>query len=235
MSPSKSAFIAGIKAISPILLGVIPFAIISGITAVKAGISEMLALFMSIAVFAGAAQLAAAQLIGLHAPVLIIVLTAFIINLRFFMYSASISSYFKSLPFKWRALFAYLLTDQAYAASIIRFNDNNDDEKNNHSFYFGAAITLWIIWQIGTAAGVFLGTKIPESWALDFAVPLTFMALVVPAIKDKASIIAAIAAGFSAVIFADFPYNLNIIISAIIGIMAGFITELINERKTKKK
>ncbi len=222
----SSEFIDGIKKISPILLGIFPFAIVSGIAAIDAGLSRFTAIAMSIIVYAGASQLAALHLIKSGAPFIIIILTAFIINLRFIMYSASIGQYFKKISLKWKALNSYLLTDQAYAISIIRFNeDNNIDNKHSHWFYFGAGATIWIAWEAGTLVGIFLGTKFPESWSLDFAVPLTFSALLAPAIKDKASIITAITAGIMSVISVKLPYNINIIAAAIIGIGAGLWAE----------
>ncbi|MDM8525535.1 AzlC family ABC transporter permease [Desulfococcaceae bacterium HSG8] len=224
MSSPRSEFISGVKAIAPILLGVVPFATISGVTAVETGMSEIAALGMSFIIFAGAAQLAVVQLIGDYAPAMIIILTALIINLRFAMYSASVAPHFKQLPLKWKALLSYLLTDQAYAVSVVRFNDNPVSQ-DKHWFFLGAASALWGTWQAGTITGIFLGTRIPESWSLDFAIPLTFTALTVPAIKGQAPVTAAIAAGMASVIFIDLPYNLNIIFAAIVGITAGLLTE----------
>ena len=123
-------------------------------------------------VFAGAAQLAGLQLIGAGAPAIVTILTAWMINLRFTLYSASLAPHFKGQSTRWKALLAYLLTDQAYAVSIIEF-ENRKDKPGKHWFYFGAAVGLWLTWQVGTALGVFLGTQVPVSWSLDFAILLT--------------------------------------------------------------
>lgn len=210
---------------SPILLGVIPFAMISGVAAVGIGIPAVLALAMSFIVFAGSAQLAAVQLIGVGSAVFVVILTALIVNLRFMMYSASIAPHFKPLSTTWKWLLAYLLTDQAYAVAITHFNQQDTDTTNKHWYFFGAALVFWITWQTSTAVGVFLGAQVPTSWSLDFTIPLTFMVLVFPAIKDRAAAAAAVCAGVVAVMVAAMPFNLGLITAALSGILVGLLVE----------
>jgi len=219
MTGRKDAFFSGVKAISPILLGVIPFALIAGASAINTGFSELEAMGMSTIVFAGAAQLAVVDLVGRHASVAAIIFTALIINLRFSMYSASLAPHFNGLPLSWRGLLAYLLTDQAYAVSITAYGSGRMHFR--HWFFLGAAITLWAIWQAGTAAGIFLGAHIPPSWSLDFAIPLTFLALMFPTIRNRPSVIAAVSAGVLALVGHRLPYNLGLFLAAFGGIAAG--------------
>lgn len=223
MPGRKNAFICGIKAISPILLGVIPFALIAGISAINAGFSSLEALGMSAVVFAGAAQLAIVDLVGQQASVTTIILTALIINLRFFMYSASLAPHFNGLPLHWRGLLAYLLTDQAYAVSITAYSSGR--QRFKHWFFLGTALTLWVIWQAGTAVGIFLGTHIPQSWSLDFAIPLTFLALLFPTISNRSSLVAAASAGALALAGHQLPYNLGLFLAAFGGIAAGCLSD----------
>jgi 4-azaleucine resistance transporter AzlC len=232
MTPSpRSQFFAGIKAIFPILLGVVPFAAISGIAAVDVGIPPGLAVGMSLIVFAGAAQLAAIQLIAVGASPLIIVLTTFLINMRFSMYAASLAPHLKGVAGRWKYLLAYLLTDQAYAMAITRYNAA-PEQPHKPWYYTGAATVMWLTWQVCTVAGVFLGTQVPKSWSLDFAVPLTFMVLLVPAIKGRPGIAAALTAGTAAVLGFKLPYNLGLIVAALSGIGAGLLVEtLLAEKK----
>ena len=140
MPTRKRAFLGGARAISPILLGLVPFGLIAGIAAVKVGFTKLEALGMSYIVFAGAAQLAAVHLIGRHAPVAVVILTALIVNLRLCMYSASLAPHFNGLPLRGRGLLAYLLTDQAYAVSIVAYS--GERRSLQHWFYHGAALTL---------------------------------------------------------------------------------------------
>lgn len=223
MATRQHAFFSGVRASSPLILGMVPFALIAGIAAVNAGLSRFEALAMSYIVFAGAAQLAAVDLVGQQAPAVVIVFTALIINLRFFMYSAAIAPHFQGVSTYARSGLAYLLTDQAFAVAMTAYNQG----RNSHKawYYLGAAMTMWLTWQIGTSIGVFLGTQVPKSWSLEFAIPLTFLALLLPALKDRPSVIAAISAGALAVIGAGLPYNLGLFLAALGGIVAGVLSD----------
>ena len=223
MTTKKGAFFCGTKAVVPIILGIIPFAMIAGISAIKVGMTQPQALGMSYIVFAGAAQLAAIDLMGRNAHIAIIILTALIINLRFFMYSASLAPHFQGVNLRRRSLLAYLLTDQAYAVSISAFDGSIYG--NKPWYYLGAAFPLWVVWQASTAAGVFLGTHIPHAWSLDFAIPLTFLALLFPAIRNRPSWIAAISAGVLAIAGHQLPYQMGLLMAAIGGVAAGYLAE----------
>jgi 4-azaleucine resistance transporter AzlC len=225
MPSPRSELLKGIKTVSPILLGVIPFATISGIAAVEAGLSVPMAAGMSIIMFAGAAQLASVQLIAAGAAPFVIVLTALVINLRFLMYSASLAPHLATRPFRWKAILAYLTTDQAYAISLAHF-EQAPENPDKHWFFVGTAATLWVVWQAGTVAGILAGAFVPEHWSLDFAIPLTFIAVVVPAIKDGPAFAAAVMAGLVAVLAAGLPLNLGLIVGASAGIMIGTILDL---------
>ncbi|MFH2103941.1 MAG: AzlC family ABC transporter permease [Chloroflexota bacterium] len=223
--------IAGARAMTPILLGVVPFAMVTGVAAVSVGLTPVEAVGMSAIVYAGAAQLAVLQLMSSGGIWIVMVLTAWIINLRFTMYSASLAPYLQKLSLRWKGLYAYILSDQAFAVSISRFND--DEPAHPQWFYFGAASSMWATWQVSTVAGVILGAQIPKSWGLDFAVPLTFMVLMFPALKDRLSVIAALVGGGVAVLAKGLPYNLGLVLAALMGIAAGLIAEnIVNKKRT---
>ena len=224
MSSPRAQLISGVKAILPVLLGVFPFGMISGVAAVGVGIPAGISLAMSFIIFAGASQLAAVQLLGEGAPILVIIFTALIINLRFVMYSASIAPYFQRIPTQWKGLLAYLLTDQAYAVAVTHFQ-KNPELKHKRWFFLGAALPIWITWQFGSFLGVFLGAQVPSSWSLDFTIPLTFMALAVLAIKDRATVAAALSAGLVAVAAAGLPFNLGLLSAVLTGIVVGLFVE----------
>ena len=179
MNQTMKSFWAGVRAGSPLLVGVLPFGLIYGALALGAGLSPAAAQMMSSIVFAGSAQFVATQLVHESAPGLIIVLTIAVVNLRHMLYSASIAPYIEHLPMRWKTLLAYLLTDEAYATAIIHY-EKEELAATSHWFFFGAALALWTTWQVSTALGIFLGAAIPSSWPLDFAAPLTFIAMVVP-------------------------------------------------------
>ncbi|ROO24611.1 AzlC family ABC transporter permease [Salinisphaera orenii] len=213
-------FAAGAQAVLPLLLSVLPFALITGVVAVQLGFSAVVASAFSLVVFAGASQIVAMQLIHDGAPLAIILLTVAFINLRFTMYSASIAPYFRGASAGWKALAGYLLTDQAYVLGLYGFAER-DGIGRRLAFYLGVALPLWFGWQVATVLGATLGARLPAAWGLDFAIPLTFMALVMPALRDAPSWAAAATGGAVAVAAHDLPWNLGLIAGALAGIAAG--------------
>ena len=214
---------AGVRDVSPLMLGIVPFALVAGIAAVDAGLTLFEAVGMSVIVFAGASQLAALDLLGSGAPLAVVIGTAAVINLRMVMYSASIAPHFADYSRRVRAGLAYVLTDQAYALSVAEFDEN--DDRSRWRYYFGAAASLWVVWQVGTVAGVVVGAGVPDEWGLTFAVPLVFLALLVPAMKDRPTTAAGVAGGAIAVVAAGLPLNLGLLAGAICGIVVGLLTE----------
>jgi predicted branched-subunit amino acid permease len=202
---------------------VFPFGLIAGVAAVEAGLTTVQALAASPMIFAGASQLAAMDLIGRSSPVPVIVLTALVINARFAMYSAALAPPFASLPIRHRAVAAYLLTDQAFAMSTIRFARTDEPATARFAFYLGAALVLALTWHTATIVGVVVGSGVPPEWSLDFAVPLVFIALLFPAITDRATRVAAITAAIAASSLRGMPLNLGLLTAALIGIVAGLI------------
>ncbi len=217
-------FRRGVQAVLPILLGVFPFGMIYGVLARQSGIPVPAAQSMSFIVFAGSSQFIAAQLIHQAVPGLVVVLTIFVVNLRHALYSASVARFLWHLNPAWKAGLAYLLTDEAYAVTITHYN-REGSRGNQHWFFLGSGLGLWTCWQISTALGVFLGAVISSSWSLDFALPLTFIALLVPALKDRAGTMAALVGGITALLAFSLPYRLGIIVAAFAGIAAGLLAE----------
>jgi predicted branched-subunit amino acid permease len=214
----------GARAVSPILLGVVPFGLIFGVSAANADIPIVAAWASSFIVFAGASQIAIVEIMdGGGAPV-IAVLTAVIINARMLMYSADIGRYTarESLPTKVGV--AYLLTDQIYLVSTHRFPDPSSIV-GFVRYYLGGGLMMWTAWQITTTTGILVGGAIPEAWSLEFAIPLTFMALLVLAVKDKPGLVAAIVGGSIAVAAVGLPYHLGLPIGTLCGIAAGLLSE----------
>ncbi|OFW67177.1 MAG: branched-chain amino acid ABC transporter permease [Actinobacteria bacterium RBG_16_68_21] len=225
MHPRREALLAGAADIAPILIGVFPFGVIAGVAAVEAGLRTLQALAVSPIVFAGAAQLASIDLIGHDAAPVVIVLTALVINSRMAMYSAALAPELPGLG-RWRTIVgAYLLTDQAFAVSIVRFAEKNEGVDLKFAYYFGAAISLWTVWQISTVIGVVVGRGVPEEWSLDFAIPLVFIALVFPAVKDRGTRVAAVVAAVAASSFTGLPLHLGLLAAAALGITAGVVAE----------
>lgn len=218
-------FLLGVRDVAPMMLGVAPFGMITGVSAAAVGVGPLEAVGMSALVFAGASQLAGLALLGQAASFWVIVLTTFMINLRMAMYSASLAPYLARLRPRTRLGLAYLMTDQAYAFSILRFRRQPEPSFPRRDYYLGVATPLWLLWLSTTAAGALLGAQVPEAWQLDFAIPLTFLALLAPAVRDRPSLVAALVGGSLALLGRDLPYNLGLVIAALLGIAAGVSAE----------
>jgi predicted branched-subunit amino acid permease len=222
-------FYAGVRGSLPILIGVIPFAMITGVGAASVGLTFFETLGMSVLVFAGASQLVVFQLMSSGSPWIIMVLTAWIINLRFTMYSATLAPYLQKLSTIQKGLLAYMLSDQAFGISLAHFAAN---EKVNHRwYYFGAAFTIWTAWQVSAMIGTFLGALVPASWGFDFAFPLSFMALMFASLRDRPTVVAALTGGVVAVLAKGLPYNTGLVAATFLGITAGYLFENLNMRK----
>ena len=224
MSEQTRNFWAGVRAEFPLLVGVFPFGMIYGALALNAGLSTSAAQMMSSIVFAGSAQFITTQLVHEAAPGLVIVLTIAVVNLRHMLYSASLAPYVASLSTRWKTLLSYLLTDEAYAATVIHY-EKEGATRHSHWFFLGAGFSLWSTWQASTALGIFLGAAIPASWSLDFALPLTFIAMVVPVLRNRPAVAAAISAGIVALFAYSLPYKLGLILAALVGIAVGTFLE----------
>jgi 4-azaleucine resistance transporter AzlC len=224
MPSARSEFYSGVKAELPILVGVIPFGLIYGTLALDAGLSALQTQAMSAVVFAGSSQFIMAQLFAIDTPALVIIITAFLVNLRHTLYSASLAPYVKHLSDKWKYGLAYLLTDEAYAVTINHYRDPSE-LNHKHYYFLGSGLALWSTWQISTAAGILIGSVIPAGLPLDFFIPLTFIALVVPNLEDRAGLASALAAGTISVFAFQLPFRLGLVLAALVGIVVGILVE----------
>jgi predicted branched-subunit amino acid permease len=221
---------SGAIAVAPMLVGVIPFGLVAGASPVDEGLGGWAAVGFSTIVFAGASQLAAIDALGAGGSAIVAALAAWTINLRMLLYSASLAPYLAAEPLWKRAGMAYLLTDQAYAVSLVRWQAGGPPATpaRRVPFYLGAALTLWGSWQASTIVGVFLGNALPEDAPLEFAVPLVFLVLLVPVLISRPAVMAAVAGGGGAVLAAELGAGtLSIIVGAVSGIAAGAIAESI--------
>ena len=224
MNEKSKQFWSGVRAEIPLLFGVFPFGMIYGALALNAGLDKFASQMMSSMVFAGSAQFVTTQLVHDAAPGFVIILTIAVVNLRHMLYSASLAPYLSALSTRWKLLLSYLLTDEAYAPTVIKY-ERDGVTSFSHWFLFGAGLALWSTWQVSTALGIFLGTAIPESWSLDFALPLTFIAMVVPVLKGRPYIAAALSAGVVVLIAYSLPFKLGLILAALVGIAVGTYLE----------
>ncbi|MDK3017229.1 AzlC family ABC transporter permease [Pseudodonghicola flavimaris] len=232
-SPAVSSYYwKGFRDSAPFVLVVGPFGMLFGVLAVEAGLKLVETLTLTSTVFAGAAQFTALQLMQAQTPILIILASSLAVNLRMAMYSASLTPYLGAAPLWQRALAAYLMVDQAYACSIARYETDRDmTVPQRMRYYFGTVTPVGIVWFLGTVAGAVLGAQIPESLALDFALPIAFLGMVIPMLRTLAHVTAAGVAVTVALLAAGLPYNLGLMVAGLAGMIAGARVELMLRRR----
>lgn len=221
----REVFLDGLRDVSPVLLGIVPFGLIAGVAAIEAGLTLAHAVGFSVGLFAGASQLAALGLLGDGANLPVVIGTALVINSRMLMYSASLAPELVHVPLAKRAAAAYVLVDQAYALSIIRYRQL-PDAPHRLAYYLGNAAILWVTWQTTTVIGAVLGDAIPEEVPLGFAVPMTFLALLIPSVTDRPTLAGALTAAAVATAAAPLPANLGMPAGAVAGIVVGAVLAL---------
>jgi len=228
----KSYYRQGVIASLPFVLVIIPFSTLFGVIATEAGLNVFETMAFSVVVIAGAAQFTALQLMQDNAPTAIVILSALAVNLRMAMYSASLTPYLGAAPLWQRALCAYMTVDQSYVVGVAKFEKEPDmTVAERVGFFLGAVTPIVPLWYIFTLVGALLGAQVPDSLALDFALPITFLAMIAPMFRTLAHVVAAFVAVVVALIAADIPYSLGLLIAGIAGMMAGAHTELLMEKR----
>ena len=229
---AKSTYLKGIVDSSPFILVIIPFASLFGLVATEAGLSVIETLTFSIVVIAGAAQFTALQLMQEQAPTLVVIISSLAVNLRMAMYSAALTPYIGAAPLWQRALAAYLTVDQSYVVSVAEYERRPEMSiPMRMAYFFGVVTPIVPLWYGFTFVGAYLGAWFPDGWALDFAIPITFLAMIAPMFRTLAHVVAALVAVVVSLMAAGIPYSLGLMVAGIVGMMAGAQTELWQERK----
>ena len=215
-------FKMGIFAVAPHMLSVIPFGIICGAIGIEMGFSPYLVYAMSIIIFGGASQIVFLQLLSGGASTFIAVTSVGVINSRHLLYGAVLSEYLEKLSLLKKLIISYFIVDQGFAESN-KFLKKNKDQINNHYHLLGTGSTLWICWQISTILGIILGSFIPEELGLKFAVPLTFIAILVNELRKIDHVIIIFVSGISSLLFFNAPLKSYIIISPIMSLLVAVL------------
>ncbi|HHB81328.1 MAG TPA: branched-chain amino acid ABC transporter permease [Aliiroseovarius sp.] len=221
-SRPKSSYLRGVLDGAPFVLVVVPFAALFGVAAREAGLPLAEVMGFSVLVIAGAAQFAALQLMQDGAPTLVILATALAVNLRMAMYSASLTPHLGALKLWQKALAAYLLVDQSYMLSIARYEAQPElPLRAKFAYYLGVISPVAPAWYLASLAGAVLGAAIPPQFALDFAVPITFLAMIAPMLKSVAHVAAALTSVLVALALAGLPYGSGLLLAALAAMMVG--------------
>lgn len=229
---NKRYFWKGFLDMIPFALVLVPFGLLFGAVATEAGFDIVQTMVISLTVLAGAAQFTAVAMMQDHAPTLIILLASLGVNLRMAMYSASLVRHFGSLPMWQRVFVAYGITDQTFAVTdTLMTDDPKISQAVGLRYYFGGLMFIAPIWLIAVLIGVFIGGQIPPEYALDFAMPILFIALFGPMIRSAPHAIGALVSIICGLAFAGLPYSIGLILAAIVAIMVAAQVELWLKRR----
>lgn len=232
MSSTRQAYWRGFRDGAPFVLVVAPFGMLFGVVGTEAGLNLAEVMGMTMLVIAGAAQFTAVALMQENAPTVIVLATALAVNLRMAMYSAALVPHIGSAPVWQRAVAAYFLVDQSYAVSVLEFERRPGMSlAEKTAYYFGVVSPVCFPWYAATWVGAVLGARIPPEFALDFAVPVTFLAMVAPALRTLAHVAAAVTSVAVALALSFLPYNLWLVGAALAAMMVGARVELWMRRR----
>ena len=230
MNNKLEIFFKGIIDVSPLMIPVVPFGIIFGVLSIDLGLTPITIIAMSVIIFGGASQIIFLQLFSAGASSLVILSSVGAVNSRHLLYGAVLSEHMSDFKIIWKIIFSYFLVDQAFAVSNLYLKKN--DNQNRAFHIFGAGATCWVVWQTTTLIGIFLGPIIPEKLGLSFAVPLTFIALLVNDFGKLKNVIVIIVSGLIATLgYQIVPFKAYIIVAAVSGLFVALI--LIKSKKLK--
>tara|TARA_B100001057_G_scaffold491786_1_gene582781 strand:- start:329 stop:1024 length:696 start_codon:yes stop_codon:yes gene_type:complete len=229
MKSNSEIFFKGVIDVSPLMIPVIPFGLIFGILSIDIGFTPLATMGMSLIIFGGASQIVLLQLFSGGASSLVIISSVGAVNSRHLLYGAVVSEHLSDLKLVWKIIISYFLIDQAFARSNEYLKKSN--EKNKYFHLIGGGATCWVIWQSTTLLGIILGAAIPEKLGLSFAVPLTFIAILVNDFRKVFNVIVIIVSGLVATLgFNYIPYKAYVIVAA----LTGLLTAMILTRMIKK-
>ena len=230
MNSKFKIFLKGIIDVSPLMIPVVPFGLIFGVLAIDVGFTPLQAMGMSLIVFGGASQIVLLQLFSGGASSLVIISSVGAVNSRHLLYGAVVSEHLSDLKLIWKIIISYFLIDQAFAISNEYFKKNK--ERNRYFHLVGGGAACWIIWQSTTLLGIILGSAIPEKLGLSFAVPLTFLALLVNDFRKFTNLVVIIVSGSVATLGYNFiPFKAYVIVAA----LAGLLTAIVLTKTIKTK
>ncbi len=228
---NSKIFMKGVLDVLPLLIPVFPFGLIIGVIGIELGFSPIMVYVSSLVVFSGSAQIVLFQLISGGASPLVTLTSVGVTNSRHFLYGAVLSEYLEDLSVSWKLFLSYFLVDQSFGLSH-KFFKENSALKNKHFYLLGTGSTLWLVWQISSLFGIFLGSVVPEELGLSFAIPLTFLSLIIHEFRKIDHLIVIFFSGTLAILFYEIPFKAYIIAASLGALLVAWI---ITNLKFKKK
>lgn len=222
----RAQFMLGVRDAGPAFFATAVWAVVTGIAIVKSGLSEALATFMTLAVYAGSAQLTALPLINERVPLWLIFVAGLVVNLRFVIFGAALQPYFRHLSWPKRLGVGFFSTDIGFVLFMKRYGDSRRRGDDRHLWYYlGMIAPGWAIWNVCSIVGIYLASMIPASWSLEFAAVLALLSIVIPLVSTRPVAICMLAAACVAWLGQGLPLRLGLVAAVIAGICAGVASE----------
>ena len=220
----RAEFDRGAREMLPAFPGIMAWALVTGVAMVKSGLSVKLALLMSLLAYAGSAQLASLPLIAASAPAWVIALTALATNMRFVIYGAAMRRWLSHYSARRLSLLGYLSGDFSFVMFMNRLAKEGPFEHRD-AWLFGVTSMNWLIWQVGSIAGIVGGAFIPSRWGLQFAGTLALLPLVMPSVRSWAGAAGALAAGSVSLAASAWPYKSGLLAGVVVGIIVATVVD----------
>ncbi|GAB3365442.1 MULTISPECIES: AzlC family ABC transporter permease [Giesbergeria] len=224
------AYRLGVRDMASAGVGMAAWGLVTGVAMVKGGLSVPLALAVSFLVYAGSAQLAVLPLLAVGAPLWVVWLTAICVNLRFVIFSNLWRSYFAHLPLRQRLTIGYFSGDVIFVAFMKRYPEQRPLPEQL-PYFWGAACTNWVAWQVPSVVGILLANEVPLSWGLGFAGVLALLGVLFSMLHDRATWLATGVAATAAVAAFALPLKLNILVAIAAAVAAGLTAEALQRHQ----
>jgi predicted branched-subunit amino acid permease len=222
--PARAAFTSGARDTLMVIPSYVPFGLVCGVASVNAGLTLGASLALPALVYGGSSQAVLLQFVQSNASLWVAVLSGCVINLRLAVYSAAMASKVRHLGKTQRMLVAAFLVDNTFAFMQAR-EESHPHDKHLMAYYAGSSTVCWLAWVLFCAIGAFAGNIVPASWQLEFAIPLSFIAVAVPAIRNLPMGAAALVGGMASVLLFALPLKLGLIAACLAGLTAGILTQ----------
>ena len=221
---ARAAYFAGVRDTLTVVPSYLPFALVCGVASVNAGLTTGAALAMPALVFGGSSQAVVTQFIQNSASIWVAILSGCVVNLRMAVYSAAMAPKLRGLSTARRMAAAFFLVDNTFALMQKR-SDANPHDAHLLAYYAGLSSMVWPFWVVFCTIGIFAGSIVPTAWQLDFAIPLSFIAICATAVRSLPTGASAIVGGMASLLLFDLPLKLGLVVACLIGLIAGQLAE----------
>jgi predicted branched-subunit amino acid permease len=223
---TSSDFMDGMRAITPMVVAVVPFGIAVGAVAASTDAPTIVGWSGSVLLLGGSAQLTILQSISHGTAGAFAIVAALLVNSRLLVYSAGLAAWFPTTSIRGRLLLAIPVVDQLYITATTEFDANPRDEAARRRFYAGGAVHLWLAWIAAQAAGALLGRGVPSWLGLEAASPIALSGLLAVAMSSRNAVYAAVVAGAVIAATSSLGAPSLMIVAMLAGIAVGSIGQM---------